>query len=94
MGFLVATLLCSCVHVTGVHNWLTEERLFLFVCSRDFDFFCFRHGGVIDFGIRLLSFVDLHVIGFVIRPVLKHGPMCLTYVRLLESYTPRRIEID
>ncbi len=84
MGFLVATLLCSCVHVTGVHNWLTEERLFLFVCSRDFDFFCFRHGGVIDFGFLLLSFVHLDVIGVVIRPVLKHGPRSLTYVRVLE----------
>ena len=62
MGFPVATLYCSCVHVLRVHNWLTEERLFLLVCSRDFDFFRYRHGGAIDFGFLLLSFVHLDVI--------------------------------
>ena len=84
MGFLVVTLSRSCVHVVSVHNWLTEERLFLFVCSRDFDFFHSRQGEVIDFGFLLLSFVHLDVIGVVIRPVLKHGPRSLTYVRVIE----------
>ena len=84
MGFSVVTFLCSCVHVFGIRNRFTEERLFLFVCSRDFDFFHFRQGGVIDFGFLLLSFVHLDVIGVVIRPVLKHGPRSLTYVRVLE----------
>ena len=84
MGFLVVTLSRSCVHVVSVHNWLTEERLFLFVCSRDFDFFHSRQGEVIDFGFLLLSFVHLDVIGVVIRPVLKHGPRSLTYVRVFE----------
>ena len=56
----------------------------MFVCSRDSDFFCYRHGGAIDFGFLLLSFVHLDVIGVVIRPVLKHGPRSLTYVQVLE----------
>ena len=34
----------------------------MFVCSRDSDFFCYRHGGAIDFGFLLLSFVHLDVI--------------------------------
>ena len=69
-----------------VRNGFTEERSFCFVCSRVPDFLGYRHGGALDFVFLLLSYVHLDVItfGIVIRPVLKHGPRSLTYVRVLE----------
>ena len=41
---------------------LTEERLFCLVSSRVLDFFCFRHGGAVDFVFLLVSYVHLDVI--------------------------------